>query len=345
MTTRSILGLLYPLRALQQLGEDVAPVLARHGLTLETIDPSARIDRALELQIHTEIADCMRDPLAGLKSGRHFGFAGYGPLTMLLMTSANGLEAIRTGVHYQHLTYLYSALDFVPGERGSALVLKPIALPRRAFRFRIDGEMSGTYKLLRDLQAALGVDIKPERVDMPYARPREAASYETHFGCPVAFGEKLGRFWIRNADLQRPFPTHDAAAHALYRKLCDEQLQVQQRDVQELSQRVVLHLELYKDRLPDATRLARFFGLSERSFRRRLSEEGTSFRALVAQARFRKAQVLLLQTGLSVEAIAEQLGYAEPAAFIHAFRRWSGTSPLAFRRQPAGTAAAPLHNR
>lgn len=331
MTTRSILGLMYTLQALQQLGEDVAPVLARHGLALETIDPAARIDRALELRIHTEIAERLRDPLAGLKSGRQFGFAGYGPLTMLLMTAANGLEAIRIGVHYQRLTYLYSALEFVPGEHSSALVLKPIALPRRAFRFRVDGEMSGTYKLLRDMQATLGVDIRPERVDMPYARPREAASYEAHFGCPVSFGGKLGRFCIRTQDLQRPFPTHEPAAHALYRRLCDEQLQVQQRDVHELSQRVVLHLELYKDRLPDAARIARFFGLAERSFRRRLAEEGTSFRALVAQAQFRKAQGLLLQTGLSVEAIAEQLGYAEPAAFIHAFRRWSGTSPLAFR--------------
>lgn len=340
MTTRSILGLMYTVQALLQMGEDVAPVLARHGLALETMDPSARIDRALELQIHTEIAERLRDPLAGLKSGRQFGFAGYGPLTMLLMTAANGLEAIRIGVHYQCLTYLYSTLDFVPGARTGALVLKPIPLPRRAFRFRVDGEMSGTYKLLRDMQATLGVDIRPERVDMPYPRPREADAYSAHFGCPVTFGEKLGRFWIRNEDLQRPFPTHDAAAHAVYRRLCDEQLQAQQRNVQELSQRVALHLELYKERLPDAARIARFFGLSERSFRRHLAEEGASYRALVAQARYRKAQTLLRQSGLSVEAIAGQLGYAEPAAFIHAFRRWSGTSPLAFRVRTRETGAS-----
>ncbi|MFA5940507.1 MAG: AraC family transcriptional regulator [Sinimarinibacterium sp.] len=344
MNTRSILGLMYTAQGLQQLGEDVAPVLERHGLVLDKLDPSARIDRALELQIHTEIAERLRDPLAGLKSGRYFGFAGYGPLSMLLMTCANGFEAMRTGVHYQRLTYLYSGLDFLHGERLSTLVLTPIPLPRRAFRFRVDGEMSGTYKLLRDIQGSLGVDLRPEHIDMPYAKPRDAAAYETHFGCPVVFGEKQGRFWVRNEDLARPFPTHDPAAQTLYRRLCDEQLQTQQREMQELSARVVQQLQLYDRHYPDATRIARLFGLSERSFRRHLSEESTSYRTLVAQARFRKAQHLLRETGLSVEAVSEQLGYAEPAAFIHAFRRWSGASPLAFRSgrtgaNPAGAAA------
>lgn len=383
MNTRSILGLMYTAQGLQQLGEDVAPVLERHGLALDTLDPAARIDRALELQIHSEIAEQLHDPLAGLKSGQYFSFAGYGPLTMLLMTCANGFEAMRTGVHYQRLTYLYSTLDFLQGERLSTLVLTPIELPRRAFRFRVDSEMSGTYKLLRDIQTALGISLNAEHIDMPYPKPRDAAAYEQHFGCPVVFGESpplpgrapphptvrsadspplsrsageghrstdgrllpgQGRFWIRNEDLERPFPTHDPAAQTLYRRLCDEQLRAQQRELQELSARVVQQLQLYDRHYPDAARIARLFGLSERSFRRHLSEEHTSYRALVAQARFRKAQHLLRETGLSVEAVSEQLGYAEPAAFIHAFRRWSGTSPLAFRSgrtgpDPAGTAA------
>lgn len=340
MNTRSILGLMYTAQGLQQLGENVAPVLERHGLALDTLDPAARIDRALELQIHSEIAEHLRDPLAGLKSGQYFSFAGYGPLTMLLMTCANGFEAMRTGVHYQRLTYLYSALDFLQGERLSTLVLTPIPLPRRAFRFRVDGEMSGTYKLLRDIQGTLGVNLQAEHVDMPYAKPREASAYEQYFGCPVVFGEKQGRFWVRNEDLERPFPTHDPAAQKIYRRLCDEQLQAQQRELQELSARVMQQLQLYDRQYPDAGRIARLFGLSERSFRRHLSDERTSYRTLVAQARFRKAQHLLRETGLSVEAVSEQLGYAEPAAFIHAFRRWSGTSPLAFRSGRTGPGRA-----
>lgn len=339
MTSRSILGLMYTMQGLRQLGEDPTPVLQRYGLDLDRLDPAARIDRALELRIHTEVAERLRDPLAGLKIGRCFGFAGYGPLTMLLMTCADTAEAIRVGIHYQRLTYLYSTLAFEPGARESALVLTPPPLAPRAFRFRVDGEVSGTYKLMRDLLAALNVDIRPLRIDLPYARPHEAAAYERHFGCAVRFGGTQARLWLRNEHLHLPFPSRDSAAHALYRGLCDEQLLQQHHELDNLSQKVALHLDLLAGSAP-AARVARFFGLSERSFRRQLAEEGASFRALVGAARHRQAQRLLCDSALSVEAVAERLGYAEAAAFIRAFRRWSGMTPLAFRATRHAPAAA-----
>jgi AraC-like DNA-binding protein len=338
MSTRSILGLMYTMQGLRQLGEDPAPVLEKYGLDLDKLDPGARIDRTLELKIHAEVAERLRDPLAGLKTGRFFGFTGYGPLAMLLMTCADACEAFELGVRYQRLTYLYSTLQFEPGDRLSALTLTPLPLPPKAFRFRVDGEVSGTYKLMQDIQTAIGVSLRPERIDIPYARPREARVYEEHFGCPVRFGEAQARFWIRTEHLRLRFPTHDPAAHALYRGLCDQQLQQQQNSLDHLSQKVALHLDLFKDDLPGAARVARFFGLPERTFRRRLSEEGTSFRTLLNDARYRRAQHLLRNTKLSVEAISEQLGYAEPAAFIHAFQRWAGMTPLAFRTSRASEA-------
>lgn len=331
MTKRSILGLMYSLQGLRSLGEDVAPVLARHGLDLDRIDPSARIDRTLELRIHCEVAEVLRDPLAGLKSGRHFSFAGYGPLSMLLITCANAGEAFACGVRYQRLTYLYSSLSVLPGDPLTALCLEPPPLPGRAFRFRVDGEMSGTYKLIRDIQASIGVDLRPQRVDLPYPRPPEAAAYESHFGCPVQWDEAQARFWFRRELLQLRFPAHDPATHALYRRLCDEQLVESSQSPDRLAEQVRNCLQLFDDRAPSAARVARYFGLAERTLRRRLAEEGLSFRALAAEARYRKARELLENSRLSIEAISDQLGYAEPAAFIHAFQRWAGRSPQRYR--------------
>lgn len=336
MTTRSVLGLLYTLRGLRELGEDPDAVLARHGLDLDKLDPATQIDRALELRIHVEVAERLKDPLAGLKTGPFFGFAGYGPLSMLLMTCANAGEAIRLGVHYQRLTYLYSTLSFDQGQPLSTVVLTPLPLPRKAFRYRIDGEVSGTYKLIRDIQASIGVNIKPERIDLPYPRPAEAAQYQIHFGCPVRFGQSVARLWMRSELLSLKFPSHDAAAHQLYRQLCDQQLLKQQEGVGNLTERVTLHLGLFTDCFPSAERMAGILGQSERSFRRRLAEEGSNYRDLVQQARFERARHLLLDTRQTVEAIAGQLGYAEPAAFIHAFQRWAGVSPQAFRQAAGG---------
>lgn len=332
MSTRSILGLIYLVQGLKQLGEDPGPVLARHGLSLDKLDPSTRIDRGRELRIYADLAEAIRDPMMGLKLGGFYGLAGYGPLVMLLMTCGTAIEALQTGIRYQRLTYLFGTLSFEPGEHLSALVLTPMGMEARAFRFRVDGEVSGTYKLVRDMQLSLGLDIHAERIDMPYAKPPEAAAYESYFGCPVSFGHEQARFWIRNEHLRLRLPSADPNAHGMYRTMCDQQLVAQQASNETLSERVLTHLGLFSGAYPTAEEVARSLDLSERTLRRQLGEEGHNFRDLLAQARYVKAQHLLRHTTLSVEAIALQLGYAESAAFIHAFQRWAGMSPSAWRQ-------------
>src|SRR5574343_322198 len=331
MSTRSILGLIYMVQGLKQMGEDPEPVLARHGLSLAQLDPSTRIERSREMRIYADLAETGQDPLVGLRLGGFYGLAGYGPLIMLLMTCTTAYEAFQVGIRYQDLTYLFGTLRFEPGDKLSALVLKPMPMTPRAFRFRVEGEVSGTYKLGRDMQVTMGVDIHAERIDMPYPRPPEAADYEAYFGCTVRFGETEARFWLRNEHLQLRLPSADPNAHAMYRSMCDQQLVAQATSTETLAERVLTHLGLFSCSYPGAEEVARALGLSERSLRRALSEEGQSFRDLLAQARYTTAQHLLHHTTLPVEAIAQQLGYAESAAFIHAFQRWAGMSPSAFR--------------
>jgi len=189
-------------------------------------------------------------------------------------------------------------------------VLSPLHMDNKAFRFRTDGEVAGTYKMLRDMQTSMGLSLHPERVDMPYPRPPEAAAYEAHFGCPVRFDEHEARFWVRNEHLHVKLPTADPNAHQMYRTLCDQQLAAQEAQAQDtVVDRVNAHLGLYKGDYPDVEQVARALGLSERSLRRALADEGRNFRDLLAEAR-----------------------YAEAAAFIHAFQRWAGQTPRAYRQ-------------
>ena len=112
MSTRSILGLIYMVQGLKQMGEDPEPVLARHGLTLAQLDPSTRIERSREMRIYADLAKTVQDPLVGLRLGGFYGLAGYGPLIMLLMTCATAYEAFQVGIRYQDLTYLFGTLRF-----------------------------------------------------------------------------------------------------------------------------------------------------------------------------------------------------------------------------------------
>jgi AraC-like DNA-binding protein len=80
-----------------------------------------------------------------------------------------------------------------------------------------------------------------------------------------------------------------------------------------------------------ADEVAALFSMHSRTLNRRLGAFDTSFRQLVDEGRFAIAREMLEGTALDVSGIAEALGYADASAFTRAFRRWSGTTPAAWR--------------
>jgi AraC-like DNA-binding protein len=82
-----------------------------------------------------------------------------------------------------------------------------------------------------------------------------------------------------------------------------------------------------------AAAVARRLGMSTRSLNRHLAEEGTTFGEIRERLRQRLATRYLADDRLSVQQAAWLLGYSEPGAFSHAFKRWTGTSPRRARKQ------------
>jgi AraC-like DNA-binding protein len=81
----------------------------------------------------------------------------------------------------------------------------------------------------------------------------------------------------------------------------------------------------------DMQTVARALGLSARSLRRRLAEEGTSFREVVDAALGTLAKRLVSDEDRPIEAAAYAMGFSHPSAFHRAFKRWTGATPAASR--------------
>lgn len=334
MSKRAILGFIMTLQALRNLGADLACLPQKYGIDLDNLLPDGEIERTLELRIYADVLATLDDELAGLKIGRTMSLAGYGPLIMLLMTCRTVWDAFNTGIRYQQLTYLFGELRLEPGEKESILYLRPTQLPPGTRRFLIDRDLSGTYQLIRDIQTSLGLNANALRVGLPYPRPKDSQSYEERFGCPVEFGARESYAVLPSEYLAVPFPAANKTAHELYVRQCDAMLQQRSRAPSCLSEQVRDYLHLFSDSFPGVAEAAATFGLPERSFRRRLSDENSRFRSLLDEVRYSKARQMLRQTDLPVERIAHKLGYAESAAFIHAFQRWNGQTPAGYRQQP-----------
>ncbi|HZU65276.1 MAG TPA: AraC family transcriptional regulator ligand-binding domain-containing protein [Novosphingobium sp.] len=82
----------------------------------------------------------------------------------------------------------------------------------------------------------------------------------------------------------------------------------------------------------DQDRIAREIGMSTRTMRRKLAEEGSSYQQVLDECRMRQALFeFRTRPDLSIAQIALRLGYAEHSNFTRAFHRWSGQSPQAYR--------------
>jgi len=85
--------------------------------------------------------------------------------------------------------------------------------------------------------------------------------------------------------------------------------------------------------MPDISAVAEQLHISERTLRRRLKRESTSFRAVLNDVRNTLARRYLTGTGLAATDIATLLGYSDPENFYRAFARWNGMTPTEYRGQ------------
>jgi AraC-like DNA-binding protein len=151
----------------------------------------------------------------------------------------------------------------------------------------------------------------------------------------VEFGSERSVIRAPKQMLDEPLPQADSHTLAVCVEQCERILQRRQHQ-HGLSARVRSELLAAPGEMPGLNAVAGSLHLHPRTLRRRLAAEGTSFRALTNDVRATLAAELLSQVGLSVEQVARRLGYAETAAFNHAFSRWFGLAPNEYRRRQVG---------
>ena len=85
-------------------------------------------------------------------------------------------------------------------------------------------------------------------------------------------------------------------------------------------------------RLPALNEVADMLHMHERTLRRKLESEGTSFNGIVDDVRASLALEYLRTTKMTTDDIAALIGFSDAANFRRAFKRWTGKAPSDFRR-------------
>jgi AraC-like DNA-binding protein len=88
---------------------------------------------------------------------------------------------------------------------------------------------------------------------------------------------------------------------------------------------------------PTLARLAARLRMSERTVQRRLGDDGTSMQALLDEVRCQISVRQLAESSRTIAEISYAVGFAEVRAFHRAFKRWTGSTPAAYRQSRAAS--------
>ncbi|MCH4247425.1 MAG: AraC family transcriptional regulator [Acinetobacter populi] len=337
---RSIMGLMYLIQGMQSAGVDVLSRLKEIGILSDQLTPTALIYRDLEWQIQQHITQGL-DPFLGLKVGQHYTLAGYGPFLMFLMTAEHVEQALHQAMQYQGLTYLSGKLSYEIAKQHLILRYQPLDVQDAVSQFRMNSEISGTYRFIRDIYTMSGLPNYDIDVYLPMSQPTQTEqllAYRNYYGENLRFGWSCAEFWIDIRILRHRLSSADAIMHEVYRQRCEDELarmNASSSNTDRLSEQIRDYLLLQREVIPNLTAISRALNIPERTIRYQLAAHQSSFQQIRQSVIKQKAEFLLKEGQYTIEEIAGSLGYAETASFNHAFKRWYGMSPKQFQAIPA----------
>lgn len=327
---QSILGLLPLFSAIEKQGKDPSLLFQKTGMTLDALSGSALIDQSLELDIVQDAIELVQDPLLGLKAGSQVSFTSYGTFAMLLMTAPTLMDALKTGVQFQSLSLLFSqmSLHVLPDYIEVRYTLPESKGALRAFI--ADRDLVGTFTFMKEMieepaRYILGIGTaRPRPVDALLGEYRRFMPFEVQF-------DQVNN-WIRLSKslLKIPQKHGNELAHQLYRVQAYELLRKFYPASDDIVAQTKQIIQGYEAHYPSVPEVASLFGISERTYRRKLDEANTSYRALLDEHKKQRCLDMLASKSVSVNQLVEALGYAESASFLRAFKRWTGTTPKLF---------------
>ena len=291
---------------------------SKNSIDLQTVDRLLRL-----------VSERVGDPGLGLFLGERAPLQSLGMLGEVLTHSPTLRAAISELPNYLPLVFPNSRFRLLEeGDRAYLIYEAPFCEASSA-RFCTELTLAFSMRVARQLVPG----TQPLEIRVRHTTPRYAERYNAAFGCPVRFESARNEIVFARAVLDIPQPFVDEALWRVLKRRADELL-VQERARELLHERVkqVLRHEVDLGSV-NPCNIARRLGVSPRSLRRRLGDEGHSLSALADEVRRELALSELSNPDIPIKRIADRVGFSEVSAFHRAFKRWTGVTPARYRAQ------------
>jgi len=325
------------LDALAREGISANQALAAVGLSeQEVTDPATRVSL-------TQVITCCRnafrlssDPMFPYRTGLQFHMSTYGMYGFAMLSSMDFRQTMRFAERYHQLAA--PLVDIAFSEEDCLAVWTITPKPHLQMDPSLSRQVVEMYfgihtSLHRDV---MGREFAPSELRVTFEAPSDPDAYAGVLGASVRFRQPRNQFLFDASRLDHRPSLGNALTYAAVLEVCD-------RFVDELQRRAgivgnVRHLLLTNLMQNLGLReVARDLGMSVRTLRRRLADEGASYRQLTDDMRRDVAINYLRETAMTVEDIAYALGFSDAANFRQAFRRWTSSTPQQYRTASVGS--------
>lgn len=311
-------------------GVDAATCLLGTGITEAQLhDPDVLVAREQEMRLIENLILALPEvPALGFELGLQYNVATFGIWGFVMRISRNLREAVHSALRYLPLSTAYCQLAAFADEREFGVLADPGEIPQHLRQFLLERDTATAVNLLRELGLS-GVRVR--RLEYQGRRPEHADRIESLCGIAPQYGSARNAIVLDRRDAETALPMYDAHLVRLLEDQCRAQLE--RRQVAGVAGQVRQLLLGPLGLMASIEDVARQLAMAPRSLRRRLEEEGSSFRQLVEAERRQLAARLLEGSEMKIDEMALQLGYGDTASFTRAFRRWFEQSPGEYRKR------------
>lgn len=318
---------------LMSQGHPASEILKNVNLPAKEVYSSkARISLGQLLTACENAVRLSRDPHLAYRIGASIHISTYGMYGFAILCCPDFRRTMQFAMRYHMLAAPLAAISFSE-ENGSAIwSIEPhlhATTDPALYRFITEMQIGIHISLMRDV---MGPAFIPDEICLAYPDVGDAGFPKDELRCRIGFAHPANKIVFRSTWLEQQASLGNKTTYPSIVALCDNLLD-------DLALRIGIAGKV-RDLLledianpPTSSAAAGLLGMDDRSLRRKLRQQGLSYRGLLDEIRTQIAVKYLRTTRLSNDDIALALGFSDAANFRRAFHRWTNKAPSDIRAE------------
>jgi AraC-like DNA-binding protein len=316
-------------------GADITELIALSGKThKELMKENCIVEDSNYNRVIEKAIESTEDLHFGLHAGENLNLSAAGLILQLVQTSETIKQAYELCCQYANLGCSALPMELKESSNNYELIFTPNQI------WKADSEIAFQHTVLgvlvfkaKEFYSLTHMQNYPVEVNLTWDKSRDFEKIEKSFGCRVNYSKSAISMSFKKEHIESPIITSN---YTLLKILVSHAEEISSKKKADSGYYTVVTqtvINLIKPEFPTIEQVASHLNLSKRSLQRRLQEESLSFKKIIEELKREFALGYIKKQDLSVSDIAYLLNYTEVSTFTRSFKRWTGKSPVKFRKE------------